>query len=98
MQGGIETIKPYVNEFVKFAKAHPEYTFLVTPIGCGIAGFTAEQISPLFAHAMDIKNILLPQEFAELINREYLRFCESFDYWSDLDEEWTREAKKETSR
>ena len=39
MQGGVETIKPYVDEFIIFAKEHSELTFLVTRIGCGIAGF-----------------------------------------------------------
>ena len=43
MQGGVETIRPYVDEFIAFAKAHPELTFLVTRIGCGIAGFTDEK-------------------------------------------------------
>ena len=83
MQGGVETIKPYVEEFIAFAKAHPEYMFLVTPIGCGIAGFTAEDIAPLFAQAIDIENILLPEEFAKIINDDHARFCRSFDY--DLD-------------
>lgn len=60
MQGGVETIKPYVDEFIEFARQHPEYTFLVTRIGCGIAGFTNEEISPLFAAAHDVDNIVLP--------------------------------------
>lgn len=68
MQGGPETIRPYVDEFIAFAKAHSEYTFLVTPIGCGIAGFTAEQIAPLFREALDMPNILLPESFAQIIN------------------------------
>lgn len=68
MQGGSETIRPYVDEFIAFAKAHSEYTFLVTPIGCGIAGFTAEQIAPLFREALDMPNILLPESFAQIIN------------------------------
>ena len=38
MQGGVETIAPYVDEFITFAEAHPELTFFVTKIGCGIAG------------------------------------------------------------
>lgn len=46
MQGGVETIKPYVDEFIKFAKAHPELKFLVTRIGCGIAGFKDSEIAP----------------------------------------------------
>ena len=61
MQGGVETIRPYVDEFIAFAKQHPELTFLVTRIGCGIAGFTNEEISPLFAQAHDAENIVLPE-------------------------------------
>lgn len=70
MQGGVDTIKPYVDEFIAFAKAHPEYTFLVTPIGCGIAGFTAEEIAPLFYHTLDVQNVLLPEDFAQIIGRK----------------------------
>ena len=53
MQGGVETIQPYVDKFVSYAKAHPEQTFLVTPIGCGIAGFTPDDIAPLFEKTID---------------------------------------------
>ena len=45
MQGGVETIKPYVDEFIEFAEQHPSKTFLVTEIGCGIAGFTVGEIA-----------------------------------------------------
>lgn len=67
MQGGVDTIKPYVDEFIDFAKAHGELTFLVTRIGCGIAGFKPEQIAPLFAAAVDVDNIHLPADFWEQI-------------------------------
>jgi hypothetical protein len=60
MQGGVDTIKPYVDEFIEFAKQHQEMTFLVTRIGCGIAGFTDEEIAPLFEAAHNVKNIVLP--------------------------------------
>ncbi len=60
MQGGVETIRPYVDEFIQFAKQHLELTFLVTRIGCGIAGFTDDEISPLFAEAHGVENIVLP--------------------------------------
>ena len=60
MQGGVETIRPYVDEFIWFAKQHPELTFLVTRIGCGIAGFTDDEISPLFEEAHSVENIVLP--------------------------------------
>lgn len=61
MQGGVETIRPYVDDFIRFAKEHPEWRFLVTRIGCGIAGFTDAEISPLFRKAHGIENIVLPR-------------------------------------
>ena len=67
MQGGTETIKPYVDEFIEFAKAHPEYKVLVTLIGCGIAGFLPSDIAPLFKDAMDVENIILPRGFISLV-------------------------------
>jgi hypothetical protein len=61
-------IKPYVDEFLTFAKAHPELKFLVTEIGCGIAGFTPADIAPLFQPAIDenIENVYLPESFWRL--------------------------------
>lgn len=61
MQGGIDTIRPYVDEFIVYAKQHSDKRFLVTRIGCGIAGFTDEEIAPLFREALTIPNIALPQ-------------------------------------
>ena len=63
MQGGPDTILPYVEEFIRFADMHPEMTFLVTRIGCGIAGFTPAEIAPLFAGAIEVENIHLPMDF-----------------------------------
>ena len=54
MQGGVDTIRPYVDEFIEFAKAHTDLKFLVTRIGCGIAGFKDEEIAPLFTKAMPL--------------------------------------------
>lgn len=67
MQGGTETIRPYVNDFIAYAKEHPELTFLVTPIGCGIAGFESEDIAPLFEKASNVENIWLPKSFWEVL-------------------------------
>ena len=67
MQGGVETIKPYVDEFIAYASQHPELKFFVTRIACGIAGFTAQEIAPLFAAAIDVENIILPRDFVENI-------------------------------
>lgn len=67
MQGGVETIQPYVDEFIAFARDHTEYMFLVTRIGCGIAGFTTHEMAPLFAKAIDMENVILPKDFVDII-------------------------------
>lgn len=67
MHGGVDVIKPYVDEFIEFAKSHPEMTFLVTRIGCGIAGFRDEEIAPLFEKAIELENVCLPKSFHEYI-------------------------------
>lgn len=70
MQGGIGTIRPYIDQFIKFAQNDPERTFLVTEIGCGIAGFCPADIAPLFKNAINIPNIWLPQRFWEILQKE----------------------------
>ena len=67
MQGGVETIKPYVDQFIDFAKEHTELFFYVTRIGCGIAGFKDRDIAPLFRKAIGVENICLPKSFADMI-------------------------------
>lgn len=67
MQGGVETIKPYVDEFITFARLHPELCFYVTRIGCGIAGFQDCEIAPLFAEALGVANIVLPESFVAVL-------------------------------
>ncbi len=69
MHGGIDVIAPYVNDFITFAKEHPELKFLVTEIGCGIAGFKASEMAPLFKEALDITNIYLPERFVEELEK-----------------------------
>lgn len=68
MQGGVETIKPYVDDFIALAREWDQTTFYVTRIGCGIAGFTDEEIAPLFAEAMDLYNVRLPESFVKVIH------------------------------
>lgn len=67
MHGGLRHIQPYVDEFIIFAEEHPNMKFLVTPIGCGIAGFKPEDIAPLFARAKALENVWLPQSFLNVI-------------------------------
>ena len=60
MQGNVKQIRPYVDEFILFAKEHPGMTFFVTRIGCCTAGFVDGQISPLFSKAHNLENVTLP--------------------------------------
>lgn len=70
MHGGMAEIKPYVDEFIEFAKQNPNLKFLVTRIGCGIAGFTEEEIAPLFAEGANVENVYLPDTFLDIIQEK----------------------------
>lgn len=69
MHGGVDVIAPYVDDFIAFAREHRELKFLVIEIGCGIAGFTVEEMAPLFKDAMDEENIYLPQRFIKILEK-----------------------------
>jgi hypothetical protein len=70
MQGGVETIVQYVDDFIDFAKKHTENFFYVTRIGCGIAGFRDEEIAPLFEKALNLSNVCLPKTFVNKITEK----------------------------
>lgn len=70
MQGGVETIKPYVDQFIDLAREWDQTTFYITRIGCGIAGFTDEEIAPLFKDALDLYNVRLPESFVKILTRD----------------------------
>lgn len=54
----IGQIRRYIATFIEYAKQNPEKTFLVTRIGCGLAGYREVDISPYFSGAPD--NCVLP--------------------------------------
>jgi hypothetical protein len=62
----LDAIREYVEQFKSFAAAHPEMTFQVTPIGCGLAGYSAKQIAPMFSNAP--RNCMLPEVFTTVIS------------------------------
>lgn len=70
MFDSVDSIRPYVDRFIDLASEWDQNTFYVTRIGCGIAGFTDEQIAPLFDRAYDLYNVRLPESFARIIRRE----------------------------
>lgn len=66
----LDLIADGVQRFISFARSHPEMQFLVTPIGCGLAGFMPEQIAPLFAGIPS--NVLLPHAFLKALGSTFL--------------------------
>lgn len=58
-------IEFYVANLIDFAERHPELTFRCVAIGCGEAGYTPQQIAPLFRGAPE--NVLLPPEFLAIL-------------------------------
>lgn len=60
---GYESMKAAVQRFTQFAAEHPEMRFLVTRIGCGIAGYRVSQVAPLFRDCIKLENVALPADF-----------------------------------
>ncbi len=60
---GPTSLKHAVDNFVACAKQHPELTFLVTAVGCGIAGYRPNEVAPLFREATSLENVYLPEVF-----------------------------------
>lgn len=69
MHGGVPEIKPYVDEFIDFARNNTDKYFYVTRIGCGIAGFDDSDIAPLFRDALTLDNVCLPESFVDVLER-----------------------------
>lgn len=58
---GMDVMAEQIARFIEFAKGHPDLKFLVTEIGCGIAGYTPEEVAPLFKDVPE--NVILPETF-----------------------------------
>lgn len=68
MHGGLDVIKPYVDQFVEYAKNHPLNRFLLTRIGCGIAGFKDRDMAPLFRNVLALPNVAIPAAWVPYID------------------------------
>ena len=69
-QRPLEDIAHDVSEFISFARQHAHLTFLVTEIGCGLAGFSVEGIAPMFSPAVGVENIHLPERFWGVLEKQ----------------------------
>jgi len=71
---GLPELQAEAERFVQFAGEHPEMHFLLTRIGCGIAGFTDQQVAPLFAACREMSNVSLPMSFWNVIGMPEPKF------------------------
>lgn len=80
---GRETMAREAAEFANFARQHPELTFLLTPVGCGIAGYTPAEVAPLFAGCSE--NVVLPEAFRAVLETPdaaaHRHDSDKQDYW-----------------
>ena len=60
-------VKAAVARFIEFARAHQDLFFLVTRVGCGIAGYHDEEIAQYFMDALELKNVSLPKSFVDAL-------------------------------
>lgn len=94
----LQEIEIEVLEFIKFAIEHPEYQFLVTKIATDLAGYSIEEIAPLFDEAVAVRNISLPVEFWDILNKELDRECKEImgtdvGAWEEEKEDIIRKTK-----
>ncbi len=61
----LERIAGYAREFIEFARQHPELDFKLTRVGCGLAGYTDDQIGPMFQGVPE--NVQVPEEWRHLV-------------------------------
>lgn len=59
----LHVIRYQIYKFLRFAQMHPELKFLVTQIGCGLAGYRPKDIAPLFYSHKIPDNVVLPEVF-----------------------------------
>lgn len=72
----INAITVFVDEFLDYAERYPETGFQITCIGCGLAGYTHEEIAPLFKEAPKT-NCFFDLRWRPILGTE-------FEYWGSL--------------
>lgn len=88
-------VKAAVDRFITFAKEHTDLFFLVTRVGCGIAGYHDEEMAQFFIDALELKNVSLPKSFVDALgdggtNYDLERFIKAqSSAWASYDDALT---------
>lgn len=86
---GLETMKLYIDQFILNTHILNYCKFYVTRIGCGIAGYKDEDVAPLFARALGLKNVYLPESFVTIL--EELKAKNYDNEMSTMKFEWVKQ-------
>lgn len=92
-------VKAAVDRFIEFAKEHSELFFLVTRVGCGLAGYHDDEMAQFFKEALELKNVSLPKSFVDAlgggeVNYDLERFMKAQDSGWATYSEALREIKE----
>lgn len=85
----LNDIQDFIEDLEVFIIAHPDKKFLITKIGCGLAGYIPEQIAPMFKKISKLPNITLPRDFWEIL--EPLELLAQDCLQSCIKNEWKRD-------
>lgn len=66
---GPDNLRKAVERFTNFAREHAGLQFYVTLVGCGIAGYTPEEVAPLFEAAASLGNVNLSLSFWKALSK-----------------------------
>lgn len=64
---GMDNMKAAIERFTQFADQHSELRFLVTRVGCGVAGYSVREVAPLFKGCISLENVALPSDFWDVL-------------------------------
>lgn len=62
----LDAISRHIDDFILYATLNPDDTFMLTPIGTGLAGYTREQIYSLLKQFDVPSNVLFTKEWFNL--------------------------------
>lgn len=66
----LKDIQYLIDIFENYVIQNKDLEFLITRIGCGLAGYKAEQIAPLFSSFISLPNISLPKDFIDILRNK----------------------------
>lgn len=70
----ISDLDKAVKRFIDYVHANSQLTFLITPVGCGHAGFELAKVANMFKSLIEYKNVMLPKAFIEEYRAEAIKY------------------------